>query len=182
MYIKAGIDFKIRNDLTCNNVEAVWVEISKLIGKSKTLICCYYRPPAAKAEYINDTIDMISKGMREGHELIMIGDFNIDYKLDESLANNTVKHIEDLFYLDQLVEEPTRVTTKSSTTIDLILTSSKESHLITKVHKISLSDHYLTITLLKEMSVKQVHKVVCLRDYKTFDPGKFRNLIRTNRT
>ena len=81
--------------------------------------------------------------------------------------------MEDLFELKQLIQEPTRVTLNTSSTIDLILTSMPEKHVKSGVTKITLSDHYMVNTTLKIQSESKLHREITFRDYKNFDVDKF---------
>ena len=76
-----------------------------------------------RQDYCKDTIDMINKAADEEKEMLICGDFNMDYKLDENLGTNKVKQLEDLFLMQQLVSTPTRVENNTETIIDLILTT-----------------------------------------------------------
>ena len=59
-----------------------------------------------------------------GLELIVMGDFNIDLKLN---PNKKWQNLIELFDLSQLVNDPTRVTETSSTIIDHIYTTHQEN-------------------------------------------------------
>ena len=59
-----------------------------------------------------------------GHEIFLLDNFNVDFMPDAN-ANNTNK-LKDIFAtygLEQLINEPTRVTSNSSTLIDLCVTN-----------------------------------------------------------
>ena len=49
----------------------------------------------------------------------------------------------------QLINSPTRVTLTTSTLIDVMFSTEHESHIVTGVYNISLSDHYDIYNLLK---------------------------------
>ena len=67
------------------------------------------------------------------NDLIILGDFNIDYTIGD---NTPIHSLECLFSLHQLINKPTRVTASSSTCIDLILTTMPDSHVISDVGQI----------------------------------------------
>ncbi len=85
---------------------------------------------------------MESKGM------LLLGNLNYDYKIDESLCDNPLHHIQSLYLLTQLIETPTRVNRKFSKVIDFILSSFPEKHKCNDIVKIALSDHYLVYTCM----------------------------------
>ena len=116
----------------------------------------------------------------EDANMIILGDLNFDYKLDDSLNKNPIYNLEDLFELKQLITEPTRVTDTSSSTIDVILTSMPESHSESGVRKVALSDHYIVYTILQFKKEKKKHKEVRFRDYKNFNAENFIHDLRTS--
>ena len=56
-------------------------------------------------------------------EIVILGDFNYNYVLDETLSQNTAHLIELILNCSQLITEATRRTLNTSTTLDLIFTS-----------------------------------------------------------
>lgn len=173
IYIKDTIPFIDRPDLTdFNDVEGLWIE---LVAKNNdnTLICCMYRQPKATDVYYSKMLDMLEKASMETKEMIILGDLNYDYKIDESLSNNPLHYLESLYLLTQLIEKPTRVTRKSSKLIDVILTSCPEKHKFSNVAQIALSDHFLVYTCVDLNVRSREHKVVSFRDYKNFNADLF---------
>ena len=107
------------------------------------LISSIYRPPSARVDYYNGTLDILDKASLEDKDIILSADLNIDYIMDESLSSNPVHHIEILYGISQIVTKPTRVTDKSSTLIDVILTTMPELHSYTDVYEFALGDHLI---------------------------------------
>ncbi len=70
--------------------------------------------------------------------------------------------------MSQLNDTPTRVTNKSSTCIDLILTTMPEQHSDTNVAAISLSDHYMIYTCINIKVERKQHKIIRYRNYERF--------------
>ena len=176
MYIKSGTKYKPRPDIgnTSNRVESIWIEIiSSKRSVSSHLICCIYRPPSSNVTYYNEMLDVIEKAMSEDKEVVLLGDLNYNYQLDESLSSNPIHYIENLFGLNQLIIENTRVTKSTSTLLDVILTSDRNSHANNKVFKFALSDHYLIYTCIKNVNVENVHKTIEFRSYKNFNEALF---------
>jgi hypothetical protein len=171
MYIKNCLSFKQRYDIITNNeLEMLWCELVSKRSQDNTLLSCIYRPPNASVEYLNDIIDTIEKACSEDKVLLLLGDMNIDYNIDENLFDNPIFKIESLFGLRQLVDSPTRVTKHSSSLIDIILTSSPDEHSTTGVFESTFSDHYITYTCLNLMSKKnKYHKEIKFRNFNKFD-------------
>ena len=179
IYIKNGLDYCHRPELNSEIVESVWIEI-KVAKGHPLLVCCMYRPPSATSEYFNEVLDEIERATSEDKEIMLLGDLNYNYKIDENLSNNPIHYIENLFLLSQMIDKPTRVTTSSSTLIDVILSSVPNKHLISDTAKISLSDHYLIYTCVDISIENKGHKTIQFRDYKKFDINSFKEELKTS--
>ena len=176
MYIKDGIKYKPRPDMgkAAINIENVWIEIETTKRSKKPyLICCIYRPPSAKVSYYNSILDIVERAMSEDKEVVILGDLNYDYQLNESLSSNPIHYMENLFGLSQLITENTRVAKTTSTLLDVILTSNVHAHSQQRVFKFALSDHYLVYTCIKDINVCNTHRTIQYRSYKDFDQEKF---------
>ncbi len=75
--------------------------------------------------------------------------------------------------MSKFIDTPTRVTNKSSTCIDLILTTMPEQHSDTSVAAIFLSDHYMIYTCINIKVERKQHKTIRYRNYKKFVMEKF---------
>ena len=80
---------------------------------------------------------MLETVMDGSYELIMLGDLNLQSH------DSKVKYMCELYCLDQLISEPTRVTNKTSSCIDHIYTSMPDEHRKSGVIKKTCSDHYI---------------------------------------
>jgi exonuclease III len=142
MYIKESVNWERRYDLENDGVEGIWIEVFVKNSKSFLLATCY-RPPDG-SNYLpsdfNDNLNvMLGDGVRESKEIIMLGDFNVNY-----LKKNEHMVFKDLFRrygFQQIIKKATRTTYESSTLIDLIMTN--HPGVISKhcVYPASISDH-----------------------------------------
>ena len=98
-----------------------------------------YRPPNARSDWIDLFEQEISIAQTTGHEIIMMGDYNIDYK---SCTNRKWLNMIQLFDLAQLVSEPTRITETSATIIDPVSTNRPENVTECFISPLSISDHF----------------------------------------
>ncbi len=101
--------------------------------------------------------------------MFIVGDLNCNMLKD----NQDTKVLKDLcssLNLRQLINAPTKVTSKSSTLIDLIITSNTIESGVLENH---ISDHFLIFAVLKLKLPKPQPKVVTARNYKRYDPEKF---------
>ena len=172
-YIKNGTKYKRRKDLESDNIEALWIELQNDFRK-KILLSFIYRPPNSCTDWIELFENMVEKCSYEGKELVLLGDFNIDFPYDTT--NLKWSHCIDNLGLTQMVQEPTRVSSNSSTTIDHVYVS--EVSLIKKVTvpKIGISDHYPICACINAQSKRQKngqHITIKYRNMKKFDVDKF---------
>ena len=178
MYVKDGVKYKPRPDLgkTSINIENVWIEIEPTKRSDKAyLICCMYRPPSAKVIYYNGMLDVIERAISEDKEIILLGDLNFDYQVDESLSSNPIHYMENLCGLTQIILENTRVTKSTATLLDVILTSNIHAHSKQCVFKFALSDHFLVYTCVKDIHFSSTHRTIQYRSYTDFDQDRFLN-------
>ena len=117
---------------------------------------------------------MINKAAEENKEMIICGDFNWNYQLNENLANNKVKQIEDLFLMNQITDKPTR-TENGEKILDIILTTSPLNHIYTSVLPLGCSDHFMPYTIINTHRPMQNHRQATIRCYKNFDEESFLN-------
>ena len=83
-----------------------------------------------------------------------------------------------------MVTQPTRVTTTTSSLLDIILFSVFTQHVSTNVVKTGMSDHYCVQTVLKCIIQRweSNHNEVKFRDYKNFDINIFLQDLRSNKS
>ena len=121
----------------------MWANIQ--CDKQQLALGIMYRPPSSNHAYLKSMLDQIDNVYSYNENVMLMGDLNYDYKLDESLSSNPLHQIEILYGMRQLINSPTRVTLTTSTIIDVMFSTEHESHVVTGVYDISLSDHYMTL-------------------------------------
>ena len=172
-YIKNGIKYKRRKDLESDDIEAWWIKLKNDYRK-QILLSFIYRPPNSCTDWIESFENMVEKCSYEGKELVLLGDFNIDFPYD-TINLRWSRCIGNLG-LTQMVEEPTRVTINSSSTIDHVYVS--EVSMIKKitVPKIGISDHYPICACINAQSKKSKngqHITIKYGNMKKFNQDKF---------
>ena len=127
IYLKTELSYKVRSDiLTTPLIECIWIELVSQHGN--TLLCCIYRPPNAAPIIHDHIVDTLEKAISEDKNVIIIGDLNYEYLQSGSDAQNPICILESLFLMTQLICEPTRVTTTTSSLLDIILTNVPNLH------------------------------------------------------
>ena len=184
VYVKENI-FGFSNIIPqfCNisvNLEQLWFEICKPNFK-RQVICAIYRPPSGCIpkfiEELSINIDKLEQSV--GFELTIIGDFNINYRKTASPEYKALKELERTYQLRQYITNPTRVTNKVKSTIDLILSNMSKVNASGVIPHL-IADHFpIYIVKKKDRNDKRfVHSFG--RSYKHYNKEMFQNLIQTN--
>ena len=97
--------------------------------------------------------------------------FDTNMSLLTSIANVNSLH--------QLIREPTRITSSSSTLIDLIFTNCLDKVVCSGVSHVGISDHNLVYVYCKTLyrPIRSGHETVTYRKFKNFRSESFRNDI-----
>ena len=115
IYVKDGLNYQRRTDLEMDSCECIWLEI--FIKNTKSLlVACYYRPPNSSKQlsknFNTEFNESITAAQKEQKEIIALGDFNVNYLNADD--NKDLKAIIHLNGLEQVVKQPTRITTQQT--------------------------------------------------------------------
>ena len=109
-----------------------------------------------------------------------MGDLNCNLASSTFDTNtNLLTSIANVYSLHQLIREPTRITSSSSTLIDLIFTNCPDKVVCSGVSHVGISDHNLVYVYHKLCIDRSGsgHKTVTYRKFKNFRSESFRNDI-----
>ena len=159
-----------------DDLKTITVEISK--SKSKSfLINTWYRPPDSPIELFDVYEEYVKKMGSENKEVTLIGDFNCDWtqlkKHKISPQTNRIVDFADLFQLQQLIKEPTRITQTSSTLIDLAFSNRPEIINTSCVEHLGISDHSLISICRKIPIPRKEPKLINTRQFKHYNINAF---------
>ena len=177
-YVRSNIDYFVRNDLSSDILEILSIEIRKPNARP-FVITTWYRPPDSPVELFSHFETVIGKLDSEGIEHVVLGDMNADYLSPSDSTTKALLNVTVVYNLKQLINEPTRITEKSRTAIDLIFTSHPEGVVCSGVSHLGISDHSL-IYVYRKLAIPPASKgvnTVVMRDFKHFDSDSFRNDI-----
>ena len=171
LYYRNSLNCKRKTELEISNIETLWLEIT-LPNSKPFLVCTVYRPPNANTDWIDLFEDELSIAQTTGYEIILIGDFNIDYL---NCSNKKWLNLIQLFDLKQLVNSPTRITQNSSSLIDHIYCSNPENIFDCFVPQYSISDHFpICFTRKTNAKIKKTtHYTSSYRCFKKFNEELF---------
>ena len=166
-YIRNDIAFNPRQELQNNYTETIWFDL--LLSKSKPIVVgVCYRPPE-DPNFLSHFECCISK-IRSDCEVMIMGDFNVDFFKQNCSLYKNYKNILDLFDLNQLIKTVTRLTDTSSTLIDHIVCNNKSKICQSGTLSIGLSDHfaiYCTRKVLKSQ-IGRSHNVIKIRSLRNY--------------
>ena len=158
IYVADHIEYERRIDLESSEVESIWIEI--IIKNSKLfLVCAVYRPPSSNAEWCEIFAEQIEKSFSITDKIYIMGDINYDRK-NGGPPSSRWKHIVEINDLQQIIDQPTRVTAHSSTTIDHLYAPNTYRLSEVIVPCMAISDHYpicFTRSTAKRTIKRQTH-------------------------
>ena len=105
-----------------------WIGIKVIKPKAKSfIVSTWYRPTRSNVDAMKDFKLVVQRIESLGLEVNILGDLNCNVAACplESHTKNLLE-ICNLYQYHQLINEHTRITEKSATTIDLFLTNNKE--------------------------------------------------------
>ena len=149
LYVHNDIPFIKSLDLACE-LESISIEV-KLLFIKLLIVTALYRPPGVPIEIFNLIDNRLDD---ENKECITIGDINCN-SLEP--AENCVKHINRIYRkhnLSQLIDEPTRTTSDTSTIIDHIVTNKPTCVSESGVIHCGISDHNVTFAIRRAILPK----------------------------
>ena len=171
LYISHSINYKRLFSYEIYNVESMWIEI--YLKRSKSLYVGFiYRNPDELIDWIDDFIDMTEAVSLTDNEIIMFGDFNMNLLKTNQRWTQTFQNLN----LNQIINQPTRVTSSSSTLIDHIYVNNPNHIIEICCPNSGCSDHFpVCITWLKKGTriPKSGHKFITYRSFAKFDKDSF---------
>ena len=135
-------------DLSNKNLEAIWVQVK--FPTANVLFPVMYRSELECPNFFEDAYVTLEKAWMKTDHIILLGDFNSNLRntFGETVSDVRSKtrkllHLFEQFDLQNIVEEPTRVTLETKTLIDLIVTTKPVLFDIKGVLPVGISDHSL---------------------------------------
>lgn len=149
LFVDNNIEFTIRDDLTikCDNCDSVFIEINSPQAR-KSIIGVIYRPETVILDSFFSDVARVFDIINKEHKMsYVMGDYNID--LLKHGSNNKISEFVNLIYSNNFfpcIDRPTRVTEKSATLIDNILTNDMSAKINSGVLVTDITDHFPIFT------------------------------------
>ena len=176
-----GIAAFVRNNITattkkvaCKSVESILLDLR--FGQRQFAPVCAYKPPSVDNNtFKNDLSKLLDEATQLGQNLVCIGDLNCD--LLHPLVNNKqgkcLLDLCDVYDLDSLVNEPTRISENKASCTDVILSNVPPFMKNSGVIDTGLSDHNLVYTVLNAKLLRPRAEKIIKRSFKTFNQQSF---------
>ena len=176
-YMREDLSVYRRKKLEPTDIEAICLDISDN-NKSRFMVCGCYRSPGKckETDFLTSLSSAAEIMFRSRQELLLIGDMNMDMYSNEDedrFPNSNLADFCQRFCLVNKITEPTRVTDKTKTLIDVILTSHQERYSTAGSLSLGVSDHDLVFIVRKNKLVRPKPRLIEFRSMKNFDHSKF---------
>jgi exonuclease III len=158
-----GIAVFVRQEIPCMEfqIQNVGVEgfeaAAVVLGENNPLlVVCVYRPPQTKVDsFLHQTELILTTAASRFTNIIVGGDFNIDFTIRTSRDATKLIAMMQSFGLNDTITSPTRVTATSATIIDNFFVNFDKSLCHAINFDVGLSDHYAQIIyVLPPVNVK----------------------------
>ena len=177
-YIRSDISFNVRTDFSAD-IENIFFDM--LLPKLKPiLVGIIYRPPDQSGFLEKLSSSIANANSFDSHEAYILGDFNINLNSKNLISNSSKRYKEfcSTHGLKQLIDSPTRVTEKTSSLLDHILTNAQDKISQSGVIDAGLSDHQITYCTRKVKKEKYYeHKDITIRSLKNYTQEAFVNAL-----
>ena len=149
--------------------------INATINNNDVLFVGIYRTPKATGtDYyrkLEEEFNSLFTTM-ECNTVILTGDLNLDRLRPERTEGKILLSLEEVYGLECLIKDPTRITSTSETLLDVILTNKPELFKTSGVLNPEMSDHHLVYGIMRERVSQHETKVVTFRSNRTLDVEK----------
>ena len=179
LLIQDHVSFKIREDLSimCDDIECIFVEANT---SKKMLIGVVYRPPGRSIDCFNEQLKSVFDKLNVSFPCYLMGDVNINL-INHASHKHSGDYL-DLIYSNgfiPLINRPTRVTEKSATLIDHIITNNfVDKSLYQGVLLTEITDHYPVFSITHDNSkCFQENDYLVFRNMKQENYCKFQTCI-----
>lgn len=172
-YIRNSMPYKVMLSEVTLALEHLWVSI-KIEGKN-TAVGVLYRPPKANLIQSLETLDnAVSFILPSSDDLILVGDFNVNLLETDSVGVKHFNHFIESYGLNQLIDQPTRITNRSQTLLDILVVSNLSIASNCRVtDSLGVSDHCVVSCTIRSLKIPITPRFITYRDFKHFDTNAF---------
>ena len=181
-FIREDLSAYRRRKLESESVEAICLDVMDF-RKCRFIVCSCNRSekldkPAEFISSLNSAVELMFKCRQE---ISLIGDYNLDMLVNENerrTENKALKDLCDRFCLFNQITEPTRVTEKTKSLIDVILASHPERFATCGNLHLGVSDHDLVFAVRKQKIPRPKAREIEYRSMKNLDENELMEELR----
>lgn len=141
IFIKKGIKFQPIHKFDYLNIEKTFEFCAVEITEPHVIIICLYHSPDGDTNiFLNNLEKLVNAVKRVRNDIIVCGDFNIDFLVDSKNKQQLLDFTETQ-YLQPIVSQPTRITKTSKTSLDQIFMVKNKYTYCLNVFNPGFSDH-----------------------------------------
>ena len=140
IYIRCHVNYEKCFDLIPTGLEAVCLEIEQSNTRS-FIMSSNYRPPSAPVEVFSKIEKLIDLVDNKNKEIYIFGDLNCNMLEPTLLSTKKLNKILELYQMQQLINNLTRVTEFTQSLLDVCITSNPEHIIYSGVLHLGISDH-----------------------------------------
>lgn len=183
-----GICIYTRKDVVVTEVSALSlsnadIELLTLVlqirNHKRIKLIAAYRPPSGNCDTaincIRETLNSVNRDL--SGDVVIMGDLNINLADNNNSQSKKLVSFAESMFLNQLIKDPTRVTSTSESLIDHILTDIPHVNLSGTIN-LNLTDHFPIFVIKKKIRCKKSFTEVTGRKYKSADLTDFETDIR----
>ncbi|XP_025263168.1 uncharacterized protein LOC112637508 [Camponotus floridanus] len=174
LYVRSEIKYEI---VLVKKLESnCWcaaIEVKDKVYKGVIMVI-YHSPSASHGDFMRFYEEIVEELVVKG-ECIVIGDFNIDLRMDSFYAKKLQATMLSLG-MKQYVNEPTRITKDTQTIIDLIFANNDK--IVQVIHEPKITDHAWLKVEMNVSKIESKYREFIARNYKEFDVNEFAILVK----
>lgn len=171
IYFADHLQTKHRKDLHTEGMEAIWLQVTfPSTTVSFSVIC---RPPDA-SQFFTHSVSAIERAWLKCSNIALLGDFNCDQANHDNQESRKLRSTFEMFNMENIIPDNTRITPTSSTLIDLIVTTKKELVNLAGTFPLGISDHNLVYASLRLKNRRPPPRVIKVRDYRKLNQDQFK--------
>lgn len=156
-------------------VEDVWIKVQRKKFPS-IIVGCMYRHPKALAASFDYIQDVFKQVCLQNKKVFILGDFNDDLLSKGNKVGKIIKNSS----LTQVIDTPTRITSSTSTLLDLIITNTPQCIASNNVVPQVIADHDLISVTVKVSKPKRLPVTKTFRQLTYYTNDIFSSLLLDN--
>lgn len=167
VFIRKDVNFEIVNIIS--KVKNYWVAIIKtaLINIVYYVITIYHSPSGNTSQFLDWLENYFEDMWDKNFEVIIVGDFNINMLDKQNRHTKRLDNFLNSFSLQQVVQQPTRITPRGATLIDLVIINNYNNKITAGIYdKTKITDHEIVrINFEKNKNIQPFITSVIKRDF-----------------